>query len=82
MSMFTLVAFLNLTVGCTVNKSFTLEEIEKKTGRKIMTVVLPTVIEGVQLPNGEEIIFEGNGSIFDRDKILISCRQSHTHLLS
>lgn len=71
MSMFTLVAFLNLTVGCTVNKSFTLEEIEKKTGRKIMTVVLPTVIEGVQLPNGEEIIFEITFMLFNIGGILL-----------
>ena len=69
--MFTLVAFLNLTVGCTVNKSFTLEEIEKKTGRKIMTVVLPTVIEGVQLPNGEEIIFEITFMLFNIGGILL-----------
>ena len=71
MSMFTLVAFLNLTVGCTVNKSFTLEEIEKKTGRKIMTVVLPTVIEGVQLANGEEIIFEITFMLFNIGGILL-----------
>ena len=71
MSMFTLVAFLNLTVGCTVNKSFTLEEIEKKTGRKIMTVVLPTVIEGVQLAYGEEIFFEITFMLFNIVGILL-----------
>ena len=72
MSVFTLVAFLNLTAGCSANKNFSFGEVRKKAGRKIKTVVLPKIINGVQLPDGEEIIFAGNGAIFDRDNILIS----------
>jgi len=65
-SVITLLAFLNLIVGCTANADISFDEAEKSLGRSIPGVVLVTEIEGVTLRAGGDVEFNERRGIYDR----------------
>ena len=65
-SLITLLAFLNLVIGCTTNANISFDELEKKPGKLIPGVVLVAEIEGVTLRTGDEVKFDNKRGRYNR----------------
>lgn len=67
----TLTAFLNLTMGCAKYVNMSVDEVKNKPDIKVSAVKLPIFIEGIELTSGNEVIFKNTTGRFDNKTKMI-----------